>query len=65
MYSGGNCGFCVVCKDLEDDVQEWSTCDFEYNQFNKEIKHFRRNEKAIDNNSFWCRLPFRHCCSSV
>ena len=29
MYIDCSCGFCVVCEEVEDDVQEWSTCGFD------------------------------------
>ena len=29
IYIDFNCGSCVVCQDLEDDIQEWSSCDID------------------------------------
>ena len=38
MYMDCSCGFCVVCEELEDNVQEWCTCGFDYNQFSRNKK---------------------------
>ena len=44
-----------VCGDLEHDVPEWSTCGFDYNQFNRIKKDTLEGiRRLFDHPSFTC-----------
>ena len=60
IYIDCNCGSCVVCEDLEDDIQEWSSCGIDYNSFNRDEKDtlegIRRLFENLSFNCFWSRI---------
>ena len=59
MYIDCSCGFFVVCEELEDDAQEWSTCGFDCIQFNKNKKDTSNGIKRLFYNLFFNSFRYK------